>query len=125
MKASLQGAVTWLPDPADHDYAVAGSYLGLIDDDKKVAPTVSRLRAAAVTQFAAKDIFRASRLSLLGVSDSHVEKERKKLRNGTGLSPILLMRDEPNGSVVIADGYHRLCAVYGVDEDALVSCKII
>jgi hypothetical protein len=118
-------AVQWLPDVADHDYTAAASYLSLIYDDKHVAAIVGRLRAAAITEFKAKDIFRASRLSLLGVSDSHVEKERKKLRDGTGLSPILLMRDEPNSGVVIADGYHRLCAIYGVDEDALVSCKII
>ncbi|MDQ2736988.1 MAG: hypothetical protein M3Y55_18810 [Pseudomonadota bacterium] len=111
MKARPPGAVNGLLDVAEHDYAAAGSCLGLIHDDKQVAAMVSRLRAAAVTQFAAKDIFRASRLSLLGVSDSHVDKERRKLHNGTGLSPVLLMRDEPNGSVVIADGYHRRCAV--------------
>jgi hypothetical protein len=27
--------------------------------------------------------------------------------------------------VVVADGYHRLCAVYQVDEDAWVPCKIV
>jgi hypothetical protein len=27
--------------------------------------------------------------------------------------------------VIIADGYHRLCAVYSVDEDALIPCKIV
>ncbi len=117
--------VQWLPDVADHDYAAAGSYLSLMHDDERVTAMVSRLRAAAIIQFKAKDVFRASRLSLLGVSDSHVEKDRKKLRDGTALSPILLLRDEPNSGVVIADGYHRLCAIYGFDEDALVSCKII
>ena len=39
--------------------------------------------------------------------------------------PLLLLRDEPNGKVVIADGYHRLCAAYGFDEDALIPCKIV
>ena len=29
------------------------------------------------------------------------------------------------GKVVIADGYHRLCAVYGFDEDAWIPCKIV
>ena len=38
---------------------------------------------------------------------------------------ILLVRDEPHGKVVIADGYHRLCAVYGFDEDAWIDCKIV
>jgi hypothetical protein len=27
--------------------------------------------------------------------------------------------------VIIADGYHRMCAVYAVDEDALIPCKIV
>jgi hypothetical protein len=30
-----------------------------------------------------------------------------------------------NGKVVVADGYHRLCAVYEVDEDIWISCRII
>ncbi len=76
-------------------------------------------------QFKAKDIFRASRLSSLGVSNSHVGKDREKIRKKQSLSPLLLVRDEPNGKVVIADGYHRLCAVYEIDEDALIPCKIV
>jgi hypothetical protein len=62
---------------------------------------------------------------MLGVSNSHVEKDRKKIREGKSLSPLLLLRDQQNGKVVIADGYHRLCAIYEFDEDALVPCKII
>jgi hypothetical protein len=62
---------------------------------------------------------------LLGVSDSHVEKDRVKIRKGQSLSPILLVRDEQNGKVVIADGYHRLCAIYGYDEDSWIRCQIV
>jgi hypothetical protein len=117
--------IDWLPEPEEHDYPAAGSYLRIIYADDRVAAMVARLRAAAVVQFKAKDIFRASQLSLLGVSNSHVDKDRKKIEKGTRLSPLLLVRDEANGKVVIADGYHRLCAVYGLDEDALINCKII
>jgi hypothetical protein len=35
------------------------------------------------------------------------------------------VRDRQNGKVVIADGYHRLCAVYARDEDAVMPCKIV
>ena len=76
-------------------------------------------------QFKAKDIFRASQLSLLGVSNLHVEKDRKKINARKPLSPLLLVRDEQNGKVVIADGYHRLCAIYGYSEDAWIKCKIV
>ena len=43
----------------------------------------------------------------------------------TTCRPFLLVRDTVNGKVVIADGYHRLCAVYSFDEDALIPGKII
>ena len=83
------------------------------------------LRRAPVTKFKAKDIFRASGLSLLGISNSHVEKDRQKIQAGKELSPLLLIRDSVNGRVIIADGYHRLCAIYSLDEDALIPCKIV
>jgi disulfide oxidoreductase YuzD len=86
---------------------------------------VASLRRTAIVQFKAKDLFIASQLSLLGVSNSHVEKDRKNIRKGKPLSPLLLVRDEVNGKVVIADGYHRLCAIYEFDEDALIQCKIV
>ena len=86
---------------------------------------VDALGAAAVVTFKAKDIFRASALSLLGVSNSHIAKVQRKIAAGEALSPLLLVRDATHGRVVVADGYHRLCAVYTVDEDALVPCKIV
>jgi disulfide oxidoreductase YuzD len=115
----------WLEDVEDHDFDAAVSYLGLIYTGKRSARLVAALRAAKPSRFKAKDIFRASQLSLLGVSNSHVNKDRKKIKKGVSLSPLLLVRDRRNGKVVVADGYHRLCAVYQVDEDAWVPCKIV
>lgn len=117
--------IAWLADVEEHDYPAAASYLALIHGAAEVSVFVAALRQAPVVQFKAKDIFRASGLSLLGVSNSHVEKDRRKIAKGIALSPLLLVRDEANGRVVIADGYHRLCAVYGVDEDAWIHCKIV
>lgn len=117
--------IKWLDDVEEHDYPAAESYLRLIWNEDKVTGLVAKLRAAPIVQFKAKDVFRASRLSLLGVSNSHVEKDSKKIAKGIALSPLLLVRDEANGQVVIADGYHRMCAIYVVDEDALIHCKIV
>lgn len=114
----------WLGEPEEHDYPAARSYLGLIYDDRTADAYVEKLRHAPMTAFKAKDIFRASGLSLLGLSNSRVEHDRKKIEAGKALSPLLLLRDTPNGKVVIADGYHRLCAVYSFDEDILIPCKI-
>lgn len=116
--------VKWLDAPEEHDYPAAASYLSLLRPPDEVATLVRLLRAAPTTSFKAKDIFRASGLSLLGVSNSHVQKDRQKIDAGKPLSPLLLVRDPGHGRVVIADGYHRLCAVYGADEDAVIPCRI-
>ncbi len=124
MASPRKKRIRWLSELEAHDFPAARSYLGLIYDHKTVEKMIRGLKAAPIIPFKAKDIFRASRLSLLGVSNSHVEKDRVRIRKGQGLAPLLLVRDEPNGTVVIADGYHRLCAVYEVDEDALICCRI-
>ena len=96
--------IRWLDEPEDHDYPAAQSYLGLIYDDKAAAGYAQRLKAAPPASFKAKDIFRASGLSLLGISNSHVESDRTKIASGKPLSPLLLVRDTANGKVIIADG---------------------
>ena len=104
--------IRWLEEPEEQDYPAAESYLRLLYSEKQVAEMVEGLKLAAIVQFKAKDIFRASQLSLLGVSNSHVEKDRQKIKNGVALAPLLLVRDARVGRVVIADGYHRMCAIY-------------
>jgi hypothetical protein len=54
-----------------------------------------------------------------------VEKDRARIILGEELSPLLLFRDKNCGKLTIADGYHRLCAVYTFDEDAMIPCKIV
>jgi hypothetical protein len=124
MTPAKQKQATWLDAPEPHDYPAAASYLSLTMAPKKVGKLVTGLREAKISHFKAKDIFRASGLSLLGVSNSHVDKDRQKIQKGTPLSPLLLVRDPDMGRVIVADGYHRLCAVYSVDEDALIPCQI-
>ena len=117
--------ITWMKAPEDHDYTAAESYLKLIYDDKTVASLLQQLQNAPMSEFKSKDLFRASGLSLLGVSNQHVDKDRQKLSSGKPLSPLLLVRDPAHGTAIIADGYHRLCAVYSFDEDAIIPCKIV
>jgi len=117
--------ITWLKKPQNHDYPAAASYLSLIYDDRTVVKLVKRLKKAPMTAFKSKDIFRSSRLSLLGVSNSHVVQDTMKINAKTSLSPLLLVRDPKHAALIIADGYHRLCAVYRIDEDAVIPCKIV
>ncbi len=123
--AQKKVAIRWLAQPEEQDYPAALSYLTLVMKPKAAAACVEKLRGAAVARFKAKDIFRASGLSLLGVSNAHVERDRQKIRRGRSLSPLLLVRQPASGRLVVADGYHRLCAVYSFAEDADIPCKIV
>jgi hypothetical protein len=116
--------IKWLSKPAEENYSAAMSYLSLLYDEPISTGRVENIKRAVISKFKAKDIFRASGLSLLGVSNSRVKKDKKKIKTGKALSPLLLVRDTANGKVIIADGYHRLCAVYSYDEDAVIPCKI-
>ncbi len=188
-----QVEIQWLSAPEEHNYPAALSYLSLLYDEQTATTYVDRLKRASISEFKAKDIFRASGLSLLGVSNGRNQssaprlrprgeagrawvgsvgssgdrvsqpssyprplpadrgcppptrpaiatpaldwlrplairmskKDQQKLQSGRALSPLLLTRDSVNGKVVIAGGYHRLCAVYSCDEDAVIPCKIV
>lgn len=120
-----QAEIKWLKEPEEKDYPAAESYLSLLYDTKTVKGITDKLKDTPPIRFKSKDIFRASGLSLLGVSNSHVEKDRRKIADGKPLSPILLVRDKRHGRVIIADGYHRLCAVYSFSEDECIPCKIV
>jgi hypothetical protein len=122
---SKRADIKWRSTPDDHDYPAAESYLQLLYDRPAAMAMVKRLRRAPPVEFKAKDIFRASSLSLLGISNWHIEKDRRTIQARKQLSPILLVRMADHSKVIIADGYHRLCAVYSFDEDALIPCRIV
>jgi hypothetical protein len=117
--------IRWLDEPEDHNYPAAHAYLSLIFTDTTAGLYVGRLKKAPVLLFKSKDIFRASGLPALPVTNLHVKKNQEKIQKGDELSPILLVRDTDHGRVIIADGYHRLCAVYEFDEDTEIPCKIV
>ncbi|SRR5260221_9952530 len=117
--------IKWAKQPEEHDYPAALSYLCLLYDERTADAYVNKLRHASRSEFKAKDIFRASGLPLLGISNSHLTRDQHKIKVGQALAPLLLVRDSANGRVIIADGYHRLCAVYSRDEDAIIPCRIV
>ena len=75
------------PDVEARGYPATESYLRIVYLPDKAVEIVAALKNAAQVQFKAKDIFRASQLALLGVSNSHVEKDRAKILAGKPLSP--------------------------------------
>jgi hypothetical protein len=79
-------------------------------------------QASGLEHFMAKDILRASGLSLLPADNHEVANDLSKVKAGTKLSPVLLVRGTP---LWVADGYHRVCASYSLDEDAEIPCRIV
>jgi len=118
---------TWKNEPDDRDYPAAGDYLSLILDEASTAHLVDALRKAPLVHHKAKDLLRSSRLAQLPPDNIHVAKDLKKVAHGEMLSPVLLVRGRVADDVplTIADGYHRVCASYHLDEDADIPCRLI
>lgn len=117
--------IDWLEECEEHNYPAAESYLSLIMQPGRAKEIAALLQKVGFEEFKAKDIARASGIKLLTKENDHVEKDLKKIDADKPLSPILLVRDIRDSKVIIADGYHRLSAVYIADEDALIPCKIV
>ncbi len=123
----MQQTVKWLPKPESHDYEAAEDYLSLIMSPKKAADCRQRLSAAEgdITHRKAKDILRASQLALLDQKSKHVESDLLKVSSGESLSPILLLRGDDDHPLIVADGYHRVCASYWIDENTDIPCVLV
>ena len=116
--------IRWLEEPVEHDYDAARQYLQLLYEPKKAKSLAGKLKRAPMAEFAAKDILRASGTSILYIQAFDWSQHQKKLHDGTALAPILLIRQENGGQLIIADGFHRLCALFTTDEEIKVPCKI-
>ena len=119
--------VLWKSEPEAHDYPAAASYLSLVADLDTVELLVDRLKASSIVHYKAKDILRASRLEILPADNVHVAKDIAKVKSGKALSPVLLVRGDLLRGVPlqIADGYHRVCASYRLDEDSDIPCRTV
>jgi|ERR1700682_525329 len=117
----------WKDEPEEHNYPAAEDYLSLLVPPAKAKQLVARLRKAAVVRRKGKDLLRTSRLPPLPPENAHVARNLKKVREGRKLSPVLLVRGRLTSDVplTIADGYHRVCASYHLDEDADIPCRIV
>jgi len=117
----------WKESPDDHDYPAAEDYLSLVTPPIAAKSLARRLRVAPIVRRKAKDLLRASRLPILAADNFHVAKDLKKVAQGRLLSPVLCVRGGLRGDVplTVADGYHRICASYHLDEDADIPCRIV
>ena len=115
--------IQWMDEP---DYAAAAKFLSLLNlvDPRGI---IDGLKTAPAEFYFAKDVLRASKEPLLGRDNTLVKNDLQKIYGGEQLSPVLLVRGNlhQNRSLVIADGYHRVCAAYLSDENSTVKCRIV
>jgi len=113
----------WKEEPEDQDFPAARSYLTLLVGPAQAARLADALAGEqTLSRFAAKDLLRASGLALLPSDDVEVRNDLGKIKKGKKLSPVLLVYGEP---LWIADGYHRICTSYHIDEKVLVPCRAV
>lgn len=87
----------WTKKPESTDYQAARRFLSLIYPGDRPQKLVRVMRKAKTVEQVAKDLLRASGLPLLPRAEM----------------------------LVVADGYHRICAICHFDEDAPVRCRIV
>ncbi len=113
----------WQDRPEEKDFVAARTYLSLLLEPKWAKKLARALEEGTeLEHFMAKDILRASGLTLLPADNHEVAKDLSKVKSGTKLSPVLLIRGTP---LWVADGCHRVCASYCLDEDAAIPCRIV
>lgn len=117
----------WKSEPDEHDFPAAADYLALLAAPETVTAIIAALRSGATVTKKAKDILRATALPLLGADNPHVVDDLHKVRAGKPLSPVLIVRGDLGWGVAaqIADGYHRVCASWYLDENTEIPCRIV
>lgn len=113
----------WSSHPEEQDFLAAESYLSLLVGLDDAATLVAGFRESAQLRYhPAKDLLVAARRDLLPDSDLEVAADLNKIRSGRLLSPPLLVEGDP---LILADGFHRICASYHYSDNAPVPCWIV
>lgn len=119
--------IVWTEQSEHGDYDAALAYLSLIYSAARTKALVKSLRAAPVIERTAKDLLRASELPLLPAEETKVKDDLKRIAKGKPLAPVLLITGDMTDAVplVVADGYHRICAAVHFNEDSIVHCRMV
>ena len=114
----------WRSGPSEDDLVAAESLLGLVMTRRRATGAALRFRSARPARHKAGDILRIAGLPLPVAGDPALKEYREAIRQGTPLAPLLLVRDPASLRLLVAAGYHRLCAVYLFSANAEISCLI-
>jgi hypothetical protein len=118
--------LVWKKKPEAEDYQGALNFLLLIYPDAKARRLLRLFSKAKTVDHAAKDLLRGANLPLLPRENPHVEEDLSRIHKGKSLAPVLLVRGDMTKGVplVVADGYHRICAIWYYDESAPIPCRL-
>lgn len=116
--------IIWKKKAEEEDFEGARRFLSLIFSEAEMGKLVAALRKAKRVDYAAKDLLRAGNLPLLPRDEPHVDVDLKRIHKGKPLAPLLLVRGDMSKGVplIVADGYHRICAICYFDESAPIPC---
>jgi hypothetical protein len=119
--------LVWSKKPEQRDYDAATAFLSLVFRAASATALVRALRKKPITQRSAKDLLRASGLPLLPRDEASVREDLKKIAKGKPLAPVLLVCGDMSKGIplIVADGYHRICAVCHYDEFAPIACQMV
>lgn len=119
-------SISWKEKPDEHDYLAAAAYLSLLISEDCVTQVLAQLQSSTIQHGKAKDLLRAARLELLPETDQEVAKDIAKIKDGKPLSPVLLVRGDLARGIAsqIADGYHRVCASYHINENSSIPYRM-
>lgn len=119
--------IRWKEAPEEHDYSAALLYLGLLMPVGQAKRVVVALRVEEPCAYKPPDLLRAAQLPLLPRDDALVTHNIEKVREGESLAPILLVRGNllEHSPLVIADGHHRICTAYYLNEDFEIPCRLV
>jgi hypothetical protein len=124
-KGDVNGSkIHWSGRVAADDFDAARRFLKLVFAPEDARSLTASLRKASLQKFPAKDVLRATQQQPTSKKDPDVAKQLKKMRRGQALSPVLLVRVPGQAKLLVADGYHRVCAAYLQDENEEIPCKI-
>jgi hypothetical protein len=117
----------WRKTPEKRDYDAATTFLTLLFRTARANALVRAMRRKPITQRSAKDLLRASGLPLLPRNAASVKEDLKKISKGKPLAPVLLVCGDMSKGIplLVADGYHRICAVCHYDEFAPIACQMV
>lgn len=86
-----------------------------------ISPHTPELQPSRIEEFYARDILRAAKLPTL--STTQVARQLLAISSADRINPVILVLT--NNGLIVADGYHRLCAARLLSERARVKAALV